>query len=84
MVEIAQEKIRRFSPERYLILSSLEVKKEDEVDINRMIDETLNSYQCQIIVNGVLPTIKYYLQQNSIKPATRRVAGRSPATGFIF
>lgn len=68
MIAIAQEKIRKFSPERYLILSSANVKKEDEIDINKMIDEILNSSQCQIIVNGILPTIKYYLRLVSSLP----------------
>lgn len=62
IVAIVQEKIERFHPERYLILSSLEIKKEDEIDIHMMINQTLNNSQCQIIVNGILPTIKYYLR----------------------
>ncbi len=62
MVEIVKEKILRFSPERYLILSSVNVKKEDESDINRMINEILNNHQCQVIVNGIFPTLKYYLR----------------------
>ena len=53
LVAIVQEKIERFHPERYLILSSLEIKKEDEIDIHRMINQTLNKSQCQIIVNGI-------------------------------
>ena len=62
MVAIVQEKIERFHPERYLILSSSEINKEDETDIHKMINETLNKSQCQIIANGILPTIKYYLR----------------------
>lgn len=62
MVAIAKEKIAKFNPERYLILSSANLKKEDENDIYQMIDEIANNYQCQVIVNGVLPTIKYYLR----------------------
>ena len=62
MVAIAQEKILQFRPERYLILSSASVKKEDKIDIDTMIDEIANNYQCQVIVNGILPTIKYYLR----------------------
>ena len=62
MVAIAQEKIAKFKPERYIILSSVNVKKEDEVDINRMIDEISITHQCQVIVNGILPTLKYYLR----------------------
>ena len=68
LVAIVQEKIERFHPERYLILSSLEIKKEDEIDIHRMINQTLNKSQCQIIVNGILPTIKYYLRLVSSLP----------------
>ncbi len=62
MVAIAKEKILRFSPRRYLILSSVNVKKEDENDINQIIDEILNNHQCQLIVNGIFPTLKYYLR----------------------
>jgi DNA (cytosine-5)-methyltransferase 1 len=62
MVAIATEKIARFNPERYLILSSANVKQEDVSDIAKMIDEIASQYKCQVIVNGVLPTIKYYLR----------------------
>ena len=62
MVAIATEKIAKFNPERYLILSSANIKQEDANDIARMIDEVADKYQCQVIVNGVLPTIKYYLR----------------------
>ena len=64
MVAIATEKIAKFSPERYLILSSAKdnIKQEDASDIARLIDEVSNKYKCQVIVNGVLPTIKYYLR----------------------
>lgn len=62
IVAIATEKIAKFNPQRYLILSSANVKQEDVSDISRMIDEVANKYKCQIIVNGVLPTIKYYLR----------------------
>lgn len=62
MVAIAIEKTAKFNPERYLILSSANIKQEDASDIGRMIDEAADEYKCQIIVNGVLPTIKYYLR----------------------
>ncbi len=62
MVAIAIEKIAKFNPERYLILSSANIKQEDMSDIAKMIDEVAKEYKCQIIVNGVLPTIKYYLR----------------------
>jgi len=62
IVKIAQEKIIKFLPERYFILSSLDIKTEDETDISEIIDETLSIYKCQIVINGILPTIKYYLR----------------------
>ena len=68
MVAIATEKIAKFNPERYLILSSANIKQEDVSDINQMIDEVADKYKCQIIVNGVLPTIKYYLRLISYLP----------------
>jgi DNA (cytosine-5)-methyltransferase 1 len=37
MVAIAIEKIAKFNPERYLILSSANIKKEDASDISRMV-----------------------------------------------
>ena len=62
MIAIATDKIAKFNPERYLILSSANIKKEDASDITQMIDKVESKYKCQIIVNGVLPTIKYYLR----------------------
>lgn len=62
MVAITTEKIAKFNPERYLILSSANIKQEDASDIAQMIDEIASKYKCQVIVNGVLPTIKYYLR----------------------
>jgi len=68
MVAIVKEKIAKFNPERYLILSSANIKKDDENDIYQMIDEIANNYHCQVIVNGILPTIKYYLRLVSSLP----------------
>ena len=68
MVAIATEKIAKFSPERYLILSSANIKKDDEIDIYAMIDEIANNYHCQVIVNGIIPTLKYYLRLVSSLP----------------
>lgn len=68
MVAIATEKIAKFKHERYLILSSADIKQADKDDITHMIDEVANIHKCQIIVNGVLPTIKYYLRLVSDLP----------------
>ncbi|MBE9221904.1 hypothetical protein IQ215_04260 [Cyanobacterium stanieri LEGE 03274] len=62
IVRIAQEKIIKYNPERYYILSYLEVKQDDFNVINDIINEVKNNHGCQIIVNGIIPTLKYYLR----------------------
>lgn len=62
MVRVAIEKIHRFNPIRYYILSNIGVNQDELADIQKLIDETKEKHGCQIIINGVLPTIKYYLR----------------------
>lgn len=62
MVRIAIEKIHRFNLERYYILSHIGINKSEIEVIQQLIDETKEQHGCQIILNGILPTIKYYLR----------------------
>jgi DNA (cytosine-5)-methyltransferase 1 len=62
MVRIAIEKIARYNPDRYYILSYIGVKDSDKLEIADLIDELKLKHGCQIIINGLLPTIKYYLR----------------------
>lgn len=62
MVRIANEKIMRFNPDRYYILSYIGIKESEIVEIDSLIDEIKAKHGCQIIINGLLPTIKYYLR----------------------
>lgn len=62
MVRIAIEKIARFNPDRYYILSYFGVKESDKIEIADLVDELKLKHGCQIIINGLLPTIKYYLR----------------------
>lgn len=62
MVRVAIEKIHKFNPKRYYILSYVGIKKSDEAVIKALIDTTKEKHGCQIILNGVLSTIKYYLR----------------------
>lgn len=62
MVRIAYEKIIRFSSERYYILSDMEVLEKDQLEINELILEIKEKHGCQLIINGILPTLKYYLR----------------------
>lgn len=62
IVAEAIQKIQTASVERYFILSTAGINSEDVDDINRLKDHFLKSNGCEIIVNGVYETIKYYLR----------------------
>jgi DNA (cytosine-5)-methyltransferase 1 len=62
MVRIAIEKIARYNPDRYYILSYIGIKENDKLEVTNLIDELKLKHGCQIIINGLLPTIKYYLR----------------------
>jgi DNA (cytosine-5)-methyltransferase 1 len=62
MVRVAFEKIVRFNPERYYILSGLGILEKDRREIDKLIFEIKERHGCQVIVNGVLYTLKYYLR----------------------
>lgn len=62
MVRIAIEKIARYNPDRYYILSYIGIKESDKIEIADLIDKIKLEHGCQIIINGLLPTIKYYLR----------------------
>lgn len=65
-VRIAYEKILRFNPQRYYILSYIGIFKEDKKEIEKLIDEIKEKHGCQLITNGLLHTIKYYLRLISL------------------
>lgn len=58
----AEDKILKHNPRRYYIFSSLNILKEDEDKIQNKIVSIANNHGCQVIVNGILPTLKYYLR----------------------
>jgi len=60
ILRIAKEKIIRFNPQRYYILSNQGIVDEDKV--YKIIEEVKKEHGCQIIVNGVLGTLKYYMR----------------------
>lgn len=62
MVRIAIEKIARYNPDRYYILSYIGIKESDKLEIENLVTNLKVEHGCQIIVNGLLPTIKYYLR----------------------
>ena len=62
ILRIAKEKILKYNPKRYYILSYYEVNKSDKKVIDEIIEELKTTHGCQIVVNGVLATLKYYMR----------------------
>lgn len=62
MVEVAKEKIVSTTVNRYYILSTLGIAEEDKEIIVSDIQQIKNTHGCQLVINGVMPTIKYYLR----------------------
>lgn len=62
IVRIAIEKILHYNPDRYYILSYAGIKETEKTEIAVLINQLKLEHGCQIIINGLLPTIKYYLR----------------------
>lgn len=62
IVRVVEEKIYRFNPERYYILSYYGIADGEDYAINQVVQKVKHDHGCQIIINGLLPTIKYYLR----------------------
>lgn len=62
ILRIAAEKIIRYNPSRYYILSYAEVDENDIDLINTIIEDVKENHGCQIVINGIMPTLKYYLR----------------------
>ena len=59
MIQDVYKKIAQTQIQRYYILSTKEAK---DKNINDLIEKIKAEHGCQIIVNGILETIKYYLR----------------------
>ena len=62
IVVTAKEKIQPSTVTRYYILSTSGILKKDMEVIEKDIEQIKNTHGCQLIVNGILPTLKYYLR----------------------
>ena len=62
LLRIVKEKILKYNPTRYYILSYIGINQEEKQEIDNIIDEVRQTHGCQIIINGVIPTLKYYLR----------------------
>ena len=62
MVAVAIEKIIKHNPNRYYILSTANIFEEERADIVQQIGNLKRDHGCQLIINGVVPSLKYYFR----------------------
>jgi DNA (cytosine-5)-methyltransferase 1 len=62
IVRIAREKIIKFNPIRYYILSLKDIRFDEKNTIAELREHVKLSHGCQIIINGLIPSLKYYLR----------------------
>lgn len=62
MIEDAYKKISDKSVQRYYILSTKTPSEDELVRMNEIICRIREEHGCQVIVNGLIPTMKYYLR----------------------
>lgn len=62
MVDDAYKKISDKPVQRYYLLSTVAPSEDERVAIDDIICQIREEHGCQIIVNGVFPTLKYYLR----------------------
>lgn len=62
MVGVAYRKIKNTAIDRYYILTTHEPNFNDYEAVMREIEKYKMTHPCQIIVNGVIPSLKYYMR----------------------
>ncbi|MDR0484741.1 MAG: hypothetical protein LBH40_05645 [Alphaproteobacteria bacterium] len=58
----ARDKILKTTLQRYYILSSIGIVEKERVEIEDIINKIKDIHGCQVIVNGLYETLKYYLR----------------------
>ena len=62
MVLDAYKKIKNTKIQRYYILSTIHSEENEQEKINALIEKIREEHGCQVIVNGVFDSLKYYLR----------------------
>ncbi|MGQ0793989.1 MAG: hypothetical protein ACT4NX_07905 [Deltaproteobacteria bacterium] len=60
MIDVAYRKIKNTDIDRYYILTTAEPNFGDYLSVQEAIGKFRKHHRCQIIVNGVIPSLKYY------------------------
>ena len=62
LVQDAIDKFTNTAVSRYYLLTTAEPEMEDADAIRALIDKLRSEHGCEIIVNGIIPSLKYYLR----------------------
>lgn len=62
MLSVVLRKIQNQPIARYYVLTTSEPNVDDAAEVHEKLGEIRKLHSCQIIVNGVLPSLKYYLR----------------------
>lgn len=62
ILQDARSKFQTTPVDRYYILSTADSTREEWVKIEDEVKSIKNVHGCQVIVNGIMPTLKYYLR----------------------
>lgn len=62
LVEDAYQKFAQTPVSRYYLLTTAEPNVEDINSVNELVSEIHKQHGCEVIVNGILPSLKYYLR----------------------
>ena len=85
MVDSAKQKIRGSQVDRYYILTTHEQHEPSE-DVQKEVEDVKKLLGVQLIVNGVIPTIRYYLRMlekpGSVLPEYTKLLESDKAIGF--
>ncbi len=68
LISIIKDKIYKHNPKRYCVFSTRTIKSpKDKTEIDKIVLKIRKQHGCQVIINGVLPTFRYYLRLISSK-----------------
>ena len=62
IIQVAYEKFVQTPVCRYYLLTTAEPNVEDADSVNELVSEIHTQHGCEVIVNGILPSLKYYLR----------------------
>ena len=62
LVEDAYQKFAQTPVSRYYLLTTASPNVEDVDSVNNLVSEIHRQHGCEVIVNGILPSLKYYLR----------------------